>query len=111
DKIISGDGDFIATVKVTPVGQYAVLALVEALDLHAIQDPDLRPLPGAGEQDRFEIDLVDTMRRLGSRPPRVRPLRRIVSVSPGRNRDPRQLTADDRRAIGAIIRKIGRKTA
>src|SRR4051812_7304505 len=51
------------------------------------------------------------MWRLGSRPPRVRPLHRIVSVSPGRNRDPRQLTADDRRTIGAIIWKIGGQAA
>jgi hypothetical protein len=36
DQIIRGNGDFIATVEVAPMGHYAILALVEALDLHAI---------------------------------------------------------------------------
>src|SRR5581483_3770595 len=73
-------------------------------------NPDPRLLLGASEQDRFEIDLVDAMWRLGRRPACVGPLRGAVSVSPRRNWNPRQFAANDRGAIGAVVWKIGGQT-
>src|SRR6266700_1726587 len=102
---------YSAAIEIARICQNAICALVEAFDLNAVQDPDLRPLPGAREKDRFEVNLVDTMGWLRRRPVSIRPVRRAVPVGSGRNRNPRQLAADDGRAMGAIIGEVGGQTA
>src|SRR6202035_4210598 len=51
------------------------------------------------EQDRFEKDLVDAMRRLGRRPVAVRAVLRREAVAAAGDRNPRQLLPGERRAI------------
>src|SRR4051812_38790453 len=81
------------------------------IDLDPVENSDAGLSLGACEQDGLEIDLVDTMRRLGCRPIGVRPSGCRVAILPRRNRDPRQLTADHGGPIGAVVWKVGWQAA
>ncbi len=96
-------------VEVANGGNDSFIVFAEILERGAVQD--LKPVDGGGmrEQHGLHVDLVDAMRRLGSRPIGVGSACRGVAVAPAGNQDARQLDAGCRGAIGAVVRIIRRQ--
>ena len=65
---------------------------------------------GMLEQDRFEKDLVDAMRRLRRRPVAVRAVLRREAIAAAGNRNPRQFLPGERGAIADVVRIIRRQS-
>jgi hypothetical protein len=95
DQVVAAQGQRFAAVQVHAAGDHAVVVLDQRVDPRAVQDR--HPARGGrmGEQHRLQVDLVDAVRRLGRRPPGVRPAGGRVAVAPARNRDAREFLAGD----------------
>src|SRR5580704_6911508 len=85
----------------------AVIGLDEALEFQLVDVTN--PLVATrqiGEQ-RIEINLVDTMRRLRRRPPTVRPVLVGVTIAPARDWDTREFNPGGRSAKRDVVGVIG----
>lgn len=89
---------------------HAGLTLPEINDSRAAQDAKSRCRCSVREQYGFQVNLVDSMRRLGCRPPGVGPALRRVALGATRNRDARKLDPCRGGAEGNVVRIIGGQT-
>ncbi len=95
-----------AAVEIAGQRNHLPVILRDLNDLGTRQDRDPRLGGGMTEQDRFEIDLVDPVWRLGRRPPRVGSAGCAVTGRAAGNFDATQLDARCRGPIGAVVGEV-----
>ncbi len=69
DGVAPPDREALIGVEVANGGDHLVFGLRDVLDLRAVENGDTRLRGRVVEQDRFEIELIDPVRRLGRWPP------------------------------------------
>jgi hypothetical protein len=97
------------TVEALSGRQHAVIALHEINDPRAVKEGKSGRRGGVRKQHRFQVDLVDTMGRLGCRPPCVGAPARGITLGAARNQDARKLHPDRGSAKHNIVRIMGGK--
>ena len=69
----------------------------------AVEDGAAGHRLGVGEQDRFEVDLINPVRWFGCRPPCVGAIGRGVAIGATGDRDARELDPGGGEAIGDVV--------
>ena len=103
DQVFGGDLSGLAAKEILGGSHYTALVLLEVDNPRAAQDSKPRCRSGVREQDRFQVNLVDSMRRLGCRPPGVGTVLRRIALGATRNRDARKLDPGRGRAEADVI--------
>ena len=82
----------------------------DVLDRGAVDDADARVCGGMLEQDRFEKNLVDAVRRLRRRPVAIRTILHREAVAAAGNRNARQFRTGESGAVADVVRIIRRQS-
>jgi hypothetical protein len=107
DQVLGDDLSCFAASEILGGCHHAGVVLHEVNDPRTAQDAHSGSRSSVREQYRFQVDLVDSMWRLGCRPPRVGPALRRIALGATRNRDARKLDPGRSGAEANVIGIVG----
>ena len=97
DDVAGGDGFLRVPADVGRCHEDLIVALLDRLHAHSVLDAQAWGRRSCGEQDRLEKDLINAMRRLWRRPPRVRTVLCRIALRAARNLDASELEVRQQR--------------